>query len=112
MPNPPSTTGAHWGAARVAVLTLRTEIERDLAVGTPVSEIYRRHKDRLSNITPGAFTRQVRLLLKADKQPKTPQPQDAEPINARHKPASSGAYYEPPQNDAATRERLIGPKKS
>jgi hypothetical protein len=70
------TSKPKWGAARIAVISLRDEITRDMAAGFPLSEIYRRHPKKLAHLTLGAFQRQVRLILK---KPPLPSPAPKEP---------------------------------
>jgi hypothetical protein len=83
------TSKPKWGAARIAVISLRDEITRDMAAGFPVSEIYRRHPKKLAHLTLGAFQRQVRLILK---RPSLPAPTPKALSDGRKSPTGTFAH--------------------
>jgi hypothetical protein len=90
-----------WGAARIAVITLRHEIMRDLAAGFPASEIYRRHSNKLGHLTMGAFVRQVRLIVK------TPLPSSSRKASNDGK-SPTGTFTHDPVVRADDRCELLG----
>ena len=91
-----------WGAARIAVISLREEILRDLAAGFPVSDIYRRHPNKLGHLTMGAFQRQVRLIVKTP----LPSPPPKE-LNNGHK-SPTGTFSHHPHIRENDRQQLLG----
>jgi hypothetical protein len=92
-----------WGAARIAVISLRDEITRDLAAGFPVSEIYRRHPNKLGHLTLGAFQRQVRQIVKTPL-PSSPTPQGS----SDGQKSPTGTFHHNPHIRQDDRQQLLG----